>query len=409
MFCFVVGIRSPEMSYTSPAPPGGWKQMVYGLPRRPAPDLSAFPEVPMRRPFVPLLLLAVLTACRDTLVAPAAPESPVLAKGARDACQTRCAVTLEGWYNSGNAVRRINDRGEILGWDAQMRWVVEGRSGRRTLQPYHASGEGTYAHDLNDRGEVAGTGYRLGAAPGHSAILWAASGALRDLGSFGAQDALVSAMNDRGDLTGTLRYADGSQRPFVWSHGKLTLIPLPAGTRGEAVDINNHGQVAGTWHSARGPRAFTWSRKAGFRDLGDLGGGKPRVVYAAALNDRGWVVGVEGAPSGRGASAVQTPFLWTPEEGMRSLGSPGGEIGQATDVNARGEVVGQAQNASGAFRAFVWSAATGMRVLDAGAGQESVAASINDRGDVLGSVFTWGKGWKATVWTSDPAALRRGR
>lgn len=366
----------------------------------------------MRRTLVVPVLIAALAACQDAVVAPAAPDDPALARQARTGCTAgRCAVTLEGWADAANNVRAINDRGEILGRDADMRWVVQGRSGRRTLQPYPPNGEGTTARDLNDRGEVAGNGYRLqGAASGYSAVLWTAAGTPRDLGSFGARDALVSAMNDRGDLAGTLRYDDGSQRPFLWSRGTLTVVPLPAGARGEAVDVNNHGQVAGTWYSPQGPRAFAWSRKTGFVDLGDLGGGAGgRVVFAAAINDRGWVVGVEGQPGGRGSIGVQTPFLWTPAGGMRSLGSLGGAIARATDVNARGEVVGEGQTRTGEFRAFVWTVEAGMQVLDVGAGVESVAASINDRGDVLGSVFTRGTGWKATVWTRDPAAFSRGR
>ncbi|HTE20140.1 MAG TPA: hypothetical protein VK689_17385 [Armatimonadota bacterium] len=360
----------------------------------------------MRRSLVLPLLLAALAACQDSVVAPAAPDEAVLARQARTNCQGRCAVTLDGWLNAANGVRALNERGEILGMDPAMRWVVQGRSGRRTLQPYPSGYDGTTARDLNDRGEVAGNGYRLqGAESGYSAVLWTAAGTLRDLGSFGARDALVSAMNDHGDLVGRLRYDDGSSRPFLWSRGKLTLIPLPAGASGEPVDVNKHGQVAGTWYSAQGARAFVWDRKAGFRDLSDLGGGAGgRAVHAAAINDHGWVVGSEGQPGGRGVVSVQTPFLWTPAGGMRSLGSLGGQIARATDVNARGEVVGEGQTAGGAFRAFVWSETEGMRVLDA-SGDESLAMAINDRGDVLGNVFTRGTGWKATVWTRDPAAF----
>lgn len=83
----------------------------------------------MRRSLVLPVLFAALAACQDTVVAPAAPDDAALARQARAACRTRCAVTLQGWMDAANNVRAINDRREILGRDADLRWVVQDRSG----------------------------------------------------------------------------------------------------------------------------------------------------------------------------------------------------------------------------------------------------------------------------------------
>ena len=49
---------------------------------------------------------------------------------------------------------------------------------------------------------------------------------------------------------------------------------------------------------------------------------------------------------------------------MRELGTLGGRTSVARDVNARGQIVGFAENRAGAMRAFVWSAPGGMLELN---------------------------------------------
>lgn len=60
----------------------------------------------------------------------------------------------------------------------------------------------------------------------------------------------------------------------------------------------------------------------------------------------------------------QHAMSWTRATGTRDLGTLGGQGSRAIDVNARGQIVGFAQNKAGKPRAFVWTAQRGMLDLN---------------------------------------------
>lgn len=145
-------------------------------------------------------------------------------------------------------------------------------------------------------------------------------------------------------------------------------------------------------------------------DLGDLPGGQDSS-YAAAINDKGEVVGLSSASADGGyvdcgAGRADKPFLWTLNGGMQELGgppafeslSPCGAT--AYGINDSGQVVGcvslpaSPPGNGGGPRAFMWTAAGGVQPLDLTlAGARSCAFAINDTGQVagtaLGSAFRW--------------------
>ena len=69
---------------------------------------------------------------------------------------------------------------------------------------------------------------------------------------------------------------------------------------------------------------------------------------------------------------------------ITDLGTLGGTSSTAKDMNASGQVTGEAQISSGATRAFLWDG-TRMRNLGTLGGNWSVGTAINDGGQVTGS------------------------
>jgi len=185
-----------------------------------------------------------------------------------------------------------------------------------------------------------------------------------DLGTLGGTFSDAAAINDRGDVVGYSETARGTIEAFLWRDGRMRgLGDL------QLSDINNHGWAVGSVPTEGGTayHAVLW-RDGVTQDLGTLGG---RYSYAAAVNDRGQIVGVSQTASG-GWHA----YLW--QHGvMRDLGLDG-----ATDINDRGQVVGGTSLASG-YHAYRWDRGD-VTDLGALAPEYSEALAVNRLGHAVG-------------------------
>jgi probable HAF family extracellular repeat protein len=228
------------------------------------------------------------------------------------------------------AVTAVNERGDMVGAHAFAGAVTHPflwRNGKLTdlgeLKPT-VDGSGT-ATDINNRGEIVGVSNTESKQPPvrERAFIWR-DGVMTPLMALDTQS-IANAINDNGQVVGT--YNVGEQtHAFLWQDGVLTDLGA-----GEAVDINDRGQIAGTnadgpWIWYRGRFTYLEAPVAGMR------------VFE--LNNAGWAIGTGyvdwehgGQDTGSGA------YLWR-NGAVIDLGKIGVGFTTPTDINDWGQIVG---------------------------------------------------------------------
>src|SRR5207237_67673 len=195
---------------------------------------------------------------------------------------------------------------------------------------------------------------------------------LHDLGTLGGAVSQGKAVNRRGQVVGTSRDALGRTRAFLWEEtlGIVDLKPL-TGVNTSANDINDNGEIVGGGDTGFGDfHAYVLSAGTSF-DLGTLGGNESEAL---AVNRRAQVAG----HSRSGGAPAKHAFLIAEPGTMIDLGTLGGATSIAHDLNDRGEAVGLAETKTGEPRAFVWTATDGMRDLGTLGGEHRAALAVSD-------------------------------
>lgn len=252
--------------------------------------------------------------------------------------------------------------------------------------PVQASGDAYTVEDLGpaDQQTVAvainasgvSTGY--GEAFFRPRVAFADDGAPFFLPGLGGAASEATAVNPAGLITGTSEVILGVTHTFRYDPSTGNLVDLdPFGTnsRGNAVDaagvVVGSADIGGSVHAAR------WASDGTYTDLGTLGG---ILSQAWDMNDTGVIVGDSADASNFGRA-----FRYTDADGMVALGTFGGWYDSARAVNAAGTIVGYASAfGGGQWRAARWGA-DGVPVdLGTLGGLVSAAYGVNTAGEIVG-------------------------
>lgn len=235
-------------------------------------------------------------------------------------------------------------------------------------------------------------------------------GNVLDLGTLpGGHESMAIAINDRGEISGFASngtsdpfsiFGWGTEaRSFIWEHGQMRDIGTLGGPDTVMTSLNRRGQISGvsytndTANAATGIPTldpFLW-HDGHMQDLGSLGGTAASVNW---MNDAGEVVGA----SDLTGDQAQHPFLWNGHR-LIDLGTLGGDNGSASWISGSGDVVGNSDLADGPHHAFLWSNGTMHDLHPINGAPCSNGNGVNDRGEAVGnSTDCQGDSLGATVW-----------
>lgn len=195
----------------------------------------------------------------------------------------------------------------------------------------------------------------------------------------GSAPSMVSSGNGKGQTTLMQRSAQnpGEVEAFVHSDTQ-GLRPLGAqfGVNGEAVAINDRGDIAGHRINAQGMQEAVLWRDGQLQAVG-LGGNGSQVL---AMNSQGVVLG-------RGTTTSNRTYALVHRDGQTTALQLGGWSSQAQHLNARGDVAGTADDARGAGHAFFYRDGQ-MSSFNLGGGGAIAVRGLNDLGTVVGEGTT---------------------
>lgn len=305
-------------------------------------------------------------------------------------------------HNAGGIA--INECGQVLGGsnfpEADSVFVWDPHAGFRFLFDENGSSDGIGAAEgINERGDVAGS-TALGAC------VWDAAGDVYHLpvvdSGYGGR---AYDINNRGEVVGSGGWG-GLRGMMYWSAetGMIHIDDMLGVCWCSALyEINDSGVACGYATSFRGDEAVLWTLAGGLVSIRDDNAAV--IAYeAVAINELGQVTG-DGASYTLGSEG----FFWDPATGVQGLGfidppDPlAWHINWPADINDLGQVVGESftyhRMRGPRARAFIWDAQNGIRDLTLLADRWTLqqpyqhepgfwgAMAINNRGQII--VQSW--------------------
>jgi uncharacterized membrane protein len=285
------------------------------------------------------------------------------------------AVTVTDISQGGlmRAAVAINDSGEVVGY---------GDLGGASRALLLRSGElidlgaisgliDSRAASINERGQIAGHGTKVGGTERH-ALVWSAEGELLDLHPPSPGLSWAPAINDRGDVV--LNFVkEGTAGPSVALWKEASLFPLGPGI-GQA--INRQGLVVGS-------SLWKHGKEVPLVDLGD-------ERLAMAVNDAGDVVGYDIFRTWGDGFLLRFPR----DERTPLMPLPGDTIAVPFGIDGRGRVVGISMFCEfecwvPRTRAVYWEEGIAIPLPALLPYWSCVARGINEVGEVVGFCGEW--------------------
>ncbi|HXJ88280.1 MAG TPA: hypothetical protein VMS18_15775 [Candidatus Binatia bacterium] len=271
------------------------------------------------------------------------------------------------------------------------------------------NGFNSWTNAINSKGVVVGQSQNGEidpdtGVPAYVPTAWK-KGKVIDLGTFGGSFGLGAAVNDRGVVVGIAENAiqdptgfaaangiggTTELRAFRWNGEELKDLGTLGGPGAFALDINNSNQAIGfsLVNSTPGPTGlptiapFLWDSIHKMRSLGTLGG---TLGVAVDINENGQIAGT----SNLAGDLTAHPFLWRNGK-MKDLGTLGGSFATANWLNDASEVIGWSFTSNDVLlHAFVWKRG---QMIDLGTVQGDTSSNafwINNRGQVVGQSWFW--------------------
>jgi len=325
--------------------------------------------------------LALFAACRgDTLTAPTGrltPTSPDLTLTGGVGTPIFPTVTLGEFQPTGAAIG-LNNAGQVTGSGHIVSFLDDFKPFRWSTgtgaQLLTGCCDTMWGNDINDAGVVVGTAQTSGLV-GSRGFVAAGSSTTRLSILPGADpegSAGAIAINDLGEIVGASVAPGFATHAVLWSAaGVIQDLGTLGGSNSEAIDINNSGQVIGRSQTTGNAAThfFRWSSGTGMQDLNAMV--NAAITSVVEINDAGQIIGTY--TTGGQSHA----FLYTPTTGLRDLGTLGGTTSAPTGLNDNGDVVGSSTLSDGSTHAFLWTAAEGMEDITALSGVPEVRR-LND-------------------------------
>ncbi len=266
-------------------------------------------------------------------------------------------------------------------------------------------GSVSFAINIDDFGQASGTSL-LGSNTILHAQNWERPPRTMDLGTLGGPNSAIFQYN-HGAPGHVVGWSETSQTDpndenfcgfgtshvclgFSWQHGKMRSLPTLGGNNDNTNDVNLRGQMVGAAEtSTQDPNCspphvldylgVIWQPNGTITTLPPYPGDTISYAYTITQSGRDTV-----GNSGTCAAPATHAVLWHDASPI-NLGTLGGSVNLALDVNDRGQVIGNSDLAGNTVtHTFLWKNGTMSDLGTLPGDVDSFAGGINDEGQVVG-------------------------